>query len=192
MSVQFPGPPSVPIYPDPLSQRRRRSRHDRASRLGLEPGMSVLVIGPDPGEFMGEAAERLGSTGQIVVVTRDCDTVARLEQRWRKAGLHQVSVDVARFDDLPLADGSIDRVLSTGSLAGAREARLVLAELRRVIVPGGFLAVEQHLFGRGFLWFSTLRKLCAQAGFALAKRYGKPLRYLALFWAFPRTEGKER
>lgn len=101
-------------------------------------------------------------------------------------------MDVARSDDLPLADGSIDRVLCTGSLAGVSEARLVLAELRRVIVPGGFLAVEQHLFGRGFLWSGTLRKLSAEAGFAPAKRCGNPLRYLALFWAFPRTEGKER
>jgi ubiquinone/menaquinone biosynthesis C-methylase UbiE len=192
MSVQFPGPPSVPVYPDPLSRRRRRSRRDRASRLGLEPGMSILVNGPDPGKFVSEAAERLGSTGQIVVVTRDRDTADRLEQRWRKAGLLQVSVDVARSDDLPLADGSIDRVLCTGSLAGASKAQLVLAELRRVIVPGGFLAVEQHLFGRGFVWFGRLRKLCAKAGFTPAKRYGSPLRYLALFWAFPRTEAKKR
>jgi ubiquinone/menaquinone biosynthesis C-methylase UbiE len=147
--------------------------------------MSILVNGPDPGKFVGEAAERLGSTGQIVVVTRDRDIADRLEQRWHKAGLLQVSVHVAQSDDLSLADGSIDRVLCTGSLAGVSEARLVLAELRRVIVPGGFLAVEQHLFGRGFLWFGTLRKLCAEAGFALAKRYGNPLRYLALFWAFP-------
>lgn len=43
--------------------------------------MSLLVIGPDPGEFVGEAAERLGPTGQIVVVTRDRDTADRLEQR---------------------------------------------------------------------------------------------------------------
>jgi SAM-dependent methyltransferase len=60
-----------------------------------------------------------------------------------------VPVDIvpATADDLPVIDHSIDAVVSTLVLCSVDDLPAVLAELRRVLVPGGRLAFVEHIRG---------------------------------------------
>ena len=88
---------------------------------------------------------------------------------------------------LPFADGSFDLVVCTETLEHVRDLQLLLSEIRRVLEPGGRLAVTTPAHRRlmatpdplsphlRFLTKRTLRALLEQMGFEvdeLARRDG--------------------
>jgi ubiquinone/menaquinone biosynthesis C-methylase UbiE len=186
MGLQF-GPFVPPVYPDPLRESHRRPRRNPANRLNLEQGMKVLIIGPDPEQFVEEAVQRVGDSGQVAVVAGRQETADRLEAKWHETARDRVTVYVAQADDLPLPDDSLDRVIAARMPGAAGHRQRVLQELRRVLKPGGLLGVEQRLSDQVLAGPRTVRRWCTEAGFDLVWQYGNPLHYLLVFWARPRT-----
>jgi ubiquinone/menaquinone biosynthesis C-methylase UbiE len=187
MGVQFPGPPGVPVYSDPLRESHKRPRRNPANRLNLEPGMRVLVIGSEPEQFVEEAVQRVGDGGQVAVIAGRQQTADRLEAKWGEAAPDRVTVYVAQPDDLPLPDGSQDRVIAARMPGTPARRQRVLHELHRVLKPGGLLGVEQRLTDQALAGPRTVRRWCAEAGFDLVWQYGNPMHYLLVFWARPPT-----
>jgi SAM-dependent methyltransferase len=115
------------------------------ARLGLRPGMRVLDVGCGNGRHSFEALRR----GAEVVAT-DLDEaalaeVARMSDAMRLAGevagggsLRTVCADARR---LPFDDGEFDVVIAAEVLEHIRDDSTAIAELHRVLRPGGLIAV---------------------------------------------------
>lgn len=105
----------------------------------LRPGQRVLDLGCGGGLDSLIAAERVGPGGQVVAVDFSGDMLERAAGARQAAGAWRVSLCRAAAESLPLADGSLDRVLVNGifNLSPARSA--IFSELARVVPPGGQL-----------------------------------------------------
>jgi ubiquinone/menaquinone biosynthesis C-methylase UbiE len=66
-----------------------------------------------------------------------------------------------------------------------------LAELRRVLKPGGLLGFSESLGDPDIVFLGKLRTMCRAHGFEEVGRYGTPLAYTAVFraptWVTQRT-----
>lgn len=69
---------------------------------------------------------------------------ARLEARAAEAAA-RVRVVGGRAEELPFGDGSFDAAVSAFALCTVHDPAAALAELRRVLVPGGSLLLLEHV-----------------------------------------------
>ena len=109
------------------------------AQAGLAPGQTVLEVGTGTGEVLLLAA-RVAPGATLVGLDPD---PAVLDLARRKAAQRDVPLRLDRgyADALPYADGSVDRVLSSFMFhhLPPDEQRAMLAEVRRVLSPGGSL-----------------------------------------------------
>lgn len=107
----------------------------------LRPGEQVLDLGCGAGIDAQLAARQVAPDGTATGVDLLPAMVARGRAFAAEAGCTNVSFVNAEMESLPLADETIDVVISNGSInLSARKSR-VLAEAFRTLRPGGRLAV---------------------------------------------------
>jgi len=131
------------------------SRHDyrdQAARYDRTRGASPSITGPlvaalegSPGPFLLDVA---GGTGNYAAALRDhgyrptvVDITAEMLERARTKGLPVVRADATC---LPIEDASVDAVMIVSALHLVTDWRSALAEARRVIRPGGRLAITDY------------------------------------------------
>lgn len=105
----------------------------------IPTGATVLDHACGAGTDLLLAVRRAGAGGRGIGVDitpgmRDCATLAA-----RDAGLAQVEIRAGAFEALPVEDRSVDVVISNGVLNLATDKPRVLAEVARVLRPGGAL-----------------------------------------------------
>lgn len=107
----------------------------------LEPGLHVLDYGCGPGTYLPGIAERVTETGRVYAVDLHPLAVQRVREWARRRGL--VNVRAIQSDcETGLPDESIDVVLLYDVFHMLSEPQDVLAELNRVLKPGGTLSVH--------------------------------------------------
>jgi SAM-dependent methyltransferase len=141
-------------------------------RVGIRPGERVLELGPGPGAFSLDAARMLGNSGRLVAVDIQPEMIARLERHAREAGLENIEAHAASAYDLPIEDGSIDRAFLVTVLPEIPDRMRALAELRRVLKPGGILSITEEFLDPDYLFASETLRLVESAGFHSTQRYG--------------------
>jgi ubiquinone/menaquinone biosynthesis C-methylase UbiE len=160
---------------------RRRYLRPVLDRVGIRPGERVLELGPGPGIFTVEAARRVGPEGELVAVDIQPEMIAQAEKRVREAGLTNVQAHIADACHLPLDDASVDRVFLVTVLPEIPDQVSALAELRRVLKPGGVLSITEEFLDPDYPFaFETIRRVEA-AGFKLDQRFGSFLLYTLNF-----------
>jgi ubiquinone/menaquinone biosynthesis C-methylase UbiE len=113
--------------------------HLRHARI--EPGDTILDLGCGAGIDSILAARRTGSSGQVLALDFLPEMLERTVRSAREAGLGNVEPIEGEMEAIPLADASVDVVISNGVVnLSPRKAR-VLAECARVLRPGGELCV---------------------------------------------------
>ena len=141
-------------------------------RVGIRPGERVLELGPGPGAFTVDAARRAGPEGRLIAVDIQPAMIVQLERRIREAGLTNVETHVAGAYDLPLESESVERAFLVTVLPEIPDQDRALAELWRVIKPGGQLSITEEFIDPDYpLPFETIRRVEA-AGFKLVQRFG--------------------
>ncbi|MFV2019627.1 methyltransferase domain-containing protein [Micromonospora sp. LOL_023] len=109
--------------------------------LDLRPGLTVLDVGCGPGTDLPAMAVAVGSDGAVIGVDHDPEM---LEQAQRRSAAHpQVSVRAGDAHALPFGDASVDRARIDRVLQHLADPRQALAELRRVVRPGGLVALAE-------------------------------------------------
>lgn len=107
-----------------------------ADAAGLRPGLRVLDVGCGTGVHARAAARRVGPTGRVVGVDPNEGMLAVA------AGSPEpVQWRVGTAEALPFPDASFDRIVSGFVLMFLTDRRRALAELARVLAPGGRLTV---------------------------------------------------
>jgi SAM-dependent methyltransferase len=106
-------------------------------RLGLEEGARVLDIGCGTGRLARWIAERVGTTGSVVGIDPLAERVGVARSHGGTARF-----EVGQAEDLgAFADGSFDAVLLASVFHWVADKAKALAEIRRVLRPGGHLAM---------------------------------------------------
>lgn len=107
----------------------------------LQPGETVADLGCGAGVDVLLAAGQVGPAGWVTGVDFLTEMVERARAFAAAAQLDNIAVHQAEMEALPLADASVDVVISNGAInLSARKSR-VLAEAHRVLRPGGRLCV---------------------------------------------------
>jgi ubiquinone/menaquinone biosynthesis C-methylase UbiE len=160
---------------------RHRYMRPILDHVGIRPGERVLELGPGPGAFTVDAAQRAGPEGWLIAVDIQPQMIAQVEQRVREAGLTNVETHVANAYDLPLEDGSVDRAFLVTVLPEIPDQARALTELRRVLKPCGLLSITEEFFDPDYPFaFETIWRVEA-AGFSLERRFGNFWRYTLNF-----------
>jgi len=128
-----------------------------------------------------DAARRLAPDGTLIAVDIQPKMIAQVEKRIQEAGLTNVETHVANAHSLPLDDASVDRAFLVTVLPEIPDQARALAELRRVIKPGGLLSITEEFLDPDYPFaFETIRRVEA-AGFNLERRFGTFWRYTVNF-----------
>ncbi len=110
-------------------------------RLGLEPGAAVLDVCCGTGASALPAAAAVGPSGSVLGVDLADGLLELARAKARDAGLANVEFRVGDFVDLGLAEESFDAVVCVFGIFFATDIAAGIAELWRLVRPGGQLAV---------------------------------------------------
>jgi arsenite methyltransferase len=115
-------------------------------RADLQPGETVLDLGCGGGLDLALAARAVGPTGRAIGVDMAEPMVERATATMSALGFDWAEARLGYAEALPVPDESIDCVVANGILNLSPDKSAVLAEVVRVLKPGGrFVLAETTL-----------------------------------------------
>lgn len=114
-------------------------------RLGIEPGHTVMDLGTGTGLLIPFVFAR--GPAEVIAADLSARMLAKVEAKY--AGLFGGRLRLLHTDvhNLAAADRSVDVVICNGAFPHFYDKALALAQIFRVLRPGGILAVN-HFIGR--------------------------------------------
>lgn len=135
-----------------VGRARSEASRDLSGRL--------LIVGLGPAQDLHHLPP---AVTEVVAVEPSPSMRAAAEgalDRARAGGL-PVEVLDAVGEDLPLPDHSVDSVLLAYVMCTVEEPALVMAEVERVLRPGGVIGVLEHVVAHEGTWMRRLQRLTA-------------------------------
>jgi ubiquinone/menaquinone biosynthesis C-methylase UbiE len=157
------------LTPDVVAQRRETLR-----ALALQPGERVLDIGSGPGLLVAEMAEVVGQFGRVTGLEISDSMLALGRRRCADPSIRErvafVKADAAA---LPFPDGTLDVAVSTQVYEYVADLKAALAELHRVLRPGGRALIIDTDWD-SIVWSATDRERMQRLLTAWTKRFADP------------------
>jgi arsenite methyltransferase len=108
----------------------------------LREGETVLDLGSGAGIDCFLASPRVGPSGRVIGVDMTPEMLEKARSNAERGGFDNVEFRLGEIEALPLADASVDVVLSNCVLNLVPEKSRALAEMLRVMRPGGRFAIS--------------------------------------------------
>jgi ubiquinone/menaquinone biosynthesis C-methylase UbiE len=130
--------------------------------LGLGPGDVVLDVACGPGNFTREFARAVGKGGLAVGIDASPTMLARAVAELDDAGLANLALIRGDATELPFSDGVFDGLCCFAALHLFADPFAALDEMRRVLAPGGRIAIMTSV--RRQLTLPPLKPLIERTG----------------------------
>jgi ubiquinone/menaquinone biosynthesis C-methylase UbiE len=108
----------------------------------LHEGETVLDLGSGAGADVLISARRVGATGRAIGLDMTDEMLALARANSAAAGVANAEFVKGHIEDIPLADASVDVVISNCVINLSGDKAAVLREVARVLRPGGRFAVS--------------------------------------------------
>jgi arsenite methyltransferase len=129
----------------------------------LKEGDVVVDLGAGAGFDCFLAAQRVGATGRVIGVDMTPDMLDRARANAARDGVANVEFRLGEIENLPVADGAADMVISNCVINLSTDKPRVFREALRVLRPGGRLMVSDLVLARP-LPASVARSIAAYTG----------------------------
>lgn len=150
---------------------RYRNVPETLGLYGFAAGMTVLDLGCGTGTFTLEMARMVGEEGTVHAVDLQQPMVDAVRERADQADLgNRISAHCSGAYALPLPEDSCDLVVVIATLPQIPDRLAALLELRRVLKPGGRLAVSEELADPAYVPSNVERSWIEDAGFEFVEK----------------------
>jgi SAM-dependent methyltransferase len=108
----------------------------------LEAGQTVLDLGSGAGIDCFLASKQVGPSGTVIGVDMTAEMISKARANASKGGYDNVEFRLGEIENLPVADATVDVIISNCVLNLSTDRGRVLAEAYRTLKPGGRIVVS--------------------------------------------------
>ena len=180
----FPAPAFIGRLLDSGYRRKIQPPEQIIERSGIKKGMNVLDLGCGSGAFTTYVARAVGPAGMVNALDIQPDMMRQLENKLARPDnkdIRNIKLIQGNAYELPFDNASLDLVYMVTVLQEIPDRNKALAEVKRVLKPGGFLAVTELFPDPDYPWKSTTIKLVEAAGFVVEDVSGNFFNYTDRF-----------
>jgi len=180
----FPAPAFIGRFLDSDYRRTLQPPAPIVARSGARPRMKALEIGCGSGAYTTFFARAVAPDGAVAALDIQPAMLAQLAAKLTKPenqDIQNITLHEASAYALPFEDNTLDLVYMITVFQEIPDRDRTLAEVLRVLKPGGLLAITEWIFDPDYPLMSTTIKQGTRAGFVVDAALGNWWTYTVRF-----------